>query len=36
MVTVQVPTPVQPSPDQPEKTDPTSGIAVNVTTVLDA
>src|SRR4051812_43839974 len=32
-VTVQAPTPVQPPPDQPEKTKAVAGVAVKVTTV---
>ena len=32
MVTMQVPVPVQPDPDQPVKSEPTSGVAVSVTT----
>jgi hypothetical protein len=33
MVTVQVPVPAQPAPDQPAKLEPEAGVAVSVTLV---
>ena len=36
IITVQVPVPGQAGSDQPENTDPTIGVAVNVTDVLVA
>jgi hypothetical protein len=35
IVTVHVPVPLQPAPDQPAKCDPDAGVAVNLTVVLE-
>ena len=36
MVTMQLPVPLHPAPDQPAKVEPAAGLAVNVTNVFCA